>query len=182
MPMEWEEYERGEEIKAMGEVAAANLKAILEAHGQDDVASLNRSAYKYTDCGASVGALVYRGEDNSGEWVYGQQALGELKPDDAIMALSVSSIVEGVDQETDTHVIDLFDEAFETPEMAAAAYGAALDAVEKEAASIWNESHGCPTCAAHWRENGAEGCGEGDDGVTPIWDECPDCGGSGSVI
>jgi hypothetical protein len=177
------EYERGEELKAMGQAAAENLKAILSQHSADNVADLARNAYKYTDCGASVSALLYAGEDNPGKWVYGD-SLRELKADDFITALSVSSMIEGVDQATATIIIDLFDESFETADMAAAAYGAALDATEKAASDIWNETHGCPTCAKHFGNvgaNGIESC-EGDDGVTPVWDKCPDCGGHGSVI
>jgi len=179
MPREWEEYERGEEIKSMGQVATANLKAILEANSADNVAQLNRYAYKYTDCGASVGVLIHRGLDS--EWIYDSDALRNLKPDDFIMALSVNSIVEGVDEGTDSHIVDLFDEAFETPEMAADAYARALEEVEKEAADIWNDTHGCETCAKHWNET-IETELEGDDGVTPVWVDCPDCGGQGSAF
>jgi hypothetical protein len=173
------DYERDEEFKAMGQAAAENLKAILGEH--ENVASLARSAYKYTDCGASLGVLLYAGEDNPGKWVYGDE-LRNLKPDDFITALSVSSIVEGVDRTTETRIVDLFSDAFETPEMAAKAYETALQAVEDEASEIWNDTHGCPTCAKHFGNCGEFGPFEGDDGITPVWDECPDCKGSGSVI
>jgi hypothetical protein len=172
---EYEEYERGEEFKAMGNHATECLRAILAAHDADSLARLARSAYKYTDCGASIGVMVYAGEDNPGRWVYGEN-LRDIKPDDFVCALSVSSIVEGCDSGTSTHIVDLFNEAFETPEHAAQAYAAALDAIDEEARGIWDDTHGCPTCAKHFGE------GEGDDGMTRVWDECPDCKGEGSVI
>ncbi|SHG89180.1 hypothetical protein [Bradyrhizobium erythrophlei] len=175
------EYERGEELKAMGQAAQENLRAILEANDADNVGQLARKAYKYTDCGASVGALLYAGEDNPGSWVWGEDLSVEGS---FFTALSVTSIVEGVDQTTTTHVIDLLDEKFETPKQAAEAYGAALIAVEDEATTIWNDTHGCPTCATHFgnvASNGIETC-KGDDGITPVWDKCPDCKGYGSII
>ena len=82
-----------------------------------------------TNCGAALGALIYAGEDNSGRWVYGS-GLRDLKPDDFVMVLSVSSIVEGIDQTTETHIVDLFDDSFETPDDAAKAYGAALQEIQ----------------------------------------------------
>jgi hypothetical protein len=178
---EYEEYERGEEFKAMGQAAKACLDAILADHGADTLSELARNLYKYSDCGAALGALVYAGEDNPGRWVYGDE-LRNLKPDDFVCALSVSSIVEGVEQCTETHIVDLFDDKFETPEQANAAYGTAVEAVEAEADEIWKQTHGCPTCAKHYGNCGEFGPIEGNDGMTPIWDECPDCKGHGTVI
>jgi hypothetical protein len=90
--------------------------------------------------------------------------------------------VEGVERTTETRIVDLLSDAFETPEMAAKAYETAVQAVEDEASEIWNDTHGCPTCAKHFGNCGEFGPFEGDDGITPVWDECPDCKGSGSVI
>jgi hypothetical protein len=172
------EYERAQEEAARGKHAQECLQAIISQHTLGDtVASLARSAYKYTDCGAALGVLVY-----PGRWVYG--SLHDVKPDDFICALSISSIVEGVEVCTSTHIVDLFDPAFETPDHAVAAYAAALAAVEAEAQEIWDGTHGCPSCAKHWldtRHDQNSGI-EGDDGITPVWAECPDCGGHGSII
>ena len=60
------------------------------------------------------------------EW---QRAARSQAGNDFVMALSVSSIVEGIDQSTETHIVDLFDDSFETPDDAAKAYSAALQAV-----------------------------------------------------
>ncbi len=171
MTSSWEEYQRGEEMKALGEVAQENLKAILEDHGCETVGTLARNAYKYTDCGAALSVTL-----DGGEEVYGG-ALRELPYDAPITAISVSSIVEGAEQTTEEHTVNLLDEAYETPAMAAAAYNAALEAVEAEASEIWNQSHGCPACAEHFGN-----VTEGDDGMTPVWPECPECGGEGSIL
>jgi hypothetical protein len=130
------EYERAEEFKAMSQAAKACLDAILADHSADTLSELARNLYEYTDCGAALGALIYVGEDNPGRWVYDDE-LRNLKPDDFVCALSVSSIVEGVEQCTETRIIDLFDDKFETSEQASAAYGAAVQAVEDEANEIW---------------------------------------------
>jgi len=177
--MTYEEYERGEEMKAQGEVAQANLKAILDDHGCETVGQLARNAYKYTDCGAWLSVEVWGYERST--IVHGD-AVRDLPTDAPIIAIHVGSIVEGVDGGVDAHIVDLLDEAFEEPAMAAAAYNRALEEVEKEAEDIWNETHGCTTCAQHWRDEGWLGGGSGGDGVTRVWDECPACSGSGSII
>ena len=177
------QYERDEEIKARGKAAHECLMAVLQNYGCDHVGDLNRMVYKYTDCGASLGALVYAGDDNPGNWVYGSD-LRELPADAFICALSLSSIVEGVDQCTDTHIVDLFSENFANPAYALDAYQKALQAVETEATEIWKATHGCHICAMHFgfvSSNGLEVC-EGNDGCTPVWPDCPECGGHGAVI
>ncbi len=148
----------------------ANLQAILDAHDADNLSQLAHYVYKYTDCGAHLSALV------DGAWVHDR--LDKVDPE-RVTALAVGSIVEGVEQTTITHEI-----AFEhaTPEQSAADYSAALDATEKEADEIWRNTHGCPKCAEHAGFASEWGVIEGDDGMTPIWDECPECGGHGSVI
>jgi hypothetical protein len=174
----WEDYQRGEELKALGEIAQANLQAILDDHGCDNVGQLAHAAYKYTDCGVSLGVRL----DNDNAF-YGSD-LYALDPRAPIVALMVSSIVEGVDEGTSTVTINLLDEAFETTGFAVRAYDAALEQVEHEAEAIWRDTHGCPTCAKHFgnvASNGFEEC-EGDDGITPIWVDCPDCDGDGSII
>lgn len=184
MPQSWESYIRGEEHAHDAAAQQAKmcrcLSAILREHSADHLGDLARYAYKYTDCGASIGALLWRGEDNPGLWVYGSDLRNVNMSEEIVTALSVSSIVEGVDQETETHIVDLL--TIRGPKTAAKAYNAALDAVEHEAKEIWKQTHGCPTCAKHWNNCGEFGQIEGDDGMTPIWDECPDCGGDGTVI
>jgi hypothetical protein len=155
--------------------AVRNLAAILADQGAETVWELSRYVYKFTDCGALVGVMVYH-EGDEGTWVFGSD-IAKLKGDDGLIcALSVSSIVEGVEQCTETYAIDLFDERFATPADAVKAFAACVAEVEKEAQAIWNATHGCPTCAGH------HGKGEGNDGVTAVWTDCPDCNGLGEVI
>jgi len=55
-----------------------------------------------------------------------------------------------------------------------------FDEVEAQALVIWNDTHGCDVCQAHWV---AEGFGDGTlDGAVPVWKDCPDCQGHGTVI
>jgi hypothetical protein len=46
--------------------------------------------------------------------------------------------------------------------------------VEDEAQRIWDETHGCDSCRRH--------LGVEEDSLSPVWEECPDCGGHGTVI
>ena len=105
--------------------------------GETDIEQAKRSTYKYTDCGAFLQTT-----------------------EDSIL---VGSIVEGVDEGTETHVLEF---PFEISE-----YWEALQAVEDEAAKIWNETHGCPSC------------GEDDECMyVPINPKCPVCHGEGIII
>ncbi len=97
-------------------------------------------------------------------------------PDPRPSGVRIGSIVEGVDAATD--IIDLRfpftkDDLFE-----------ALDDIEKQAHEIWMATHGCETCLAHWQEERGtdeNGCPL-EWGATPVWLECPNCGGQGTVI
>lgn len=138
------------------------------------VERISRRVYKYTDCGAWLAPI------QSEVWDPQHGHLPARHPDGALVGVAVGSIVEGVD-DASTEVHDL---PFPFAEKA---FWAALQAVEDEASSLWKQTHGCATCCAHWKAEGwtTDEFGnefEGDDGCTPIWDECPDCGGSGAII
>lgn len=98
--------------------------------------------YKYTDCGAWVDARD----------VGGQPGIG------------IGSIVEGVDQTTDTQTL-----AFPFTEKQ---LWDALQHVEEQAEEIWMDTHGC------------EACGEEDPetGYRHVNPDCKTCGGHGGVI
>jgi hypothetical protein len=54
-----------------------------------------------------------------------------------------------------------------------------------DAKCIWNETHGCRTCAKHWIAEGAlyEDFGPTlEVGDCPVWSDCPDCHGDGEVF
>ena len=93
--------------------------------------------------------------------------------------IMVSSIVEGVDECTETIEVD-WDQFNLYPKDLAKQFWQACDDIEKEVDSIWNDTHGCETCRQHWN---APGNGEYDEfDHFPVWTDCPDCGGDGVSI
>lgn len=95
-----------------------------------------------------------------------------------IVAISVGSIVEGVDYDCDTQVIEI-DPDME-PEALLQKWNEAVKAVEDQAREIWNDTHGCETCRAHWI---AEGIPDGETELgCPVWMDCPACEGAGTII
>ena len=159
----------------------------------DSPSELYRQAYKYTSCGAylSVQIQYYKTIEPDGfnefpfdqlvsEWVdCGELSrLGTWKDMDQqgmlVTSLLVGSIVEGVDYGTDNIEVDA-KQTEEDPSEYRKRFDAALIEVEQQADSIWNDTHGCEACAEHWGINL-------DDEMSPIWTECPDCDGTGSVI
>ena len=196
------EYDHDERDNSIVEAAFADYSG----PGQ-----MYRSVYKYTACGPTVGFCIeyievlppdgfddYPHEVARSKWVYCDDlyTLGTwsdmARQGQLILAISVSSIVEGVDQTTDTHEVschpdDLADE--ETPEDGGDLHRTlhrlffeALTRVDDEADAIWQDTHGCETCAAHWGNAGPYGPLEGCDGVTPVWKDCPDCEGHGAAF
>lgn len=110
----------------------------LEELGVDSESSAKKMIYKGTDCGASLNF------DSDG--------------------VSVGSIVEGCDHETETHeyhyggfTLDMF-------------YNG-LEMVEEEAKEIWNETHGCRDCDPRF-----------EDELVPVNPECKSCNGEGIII
>lgn len=177
-------------------------KAFPDAEGLGD---LYLQTYKYTACGPWLSAKIqytkvletdgYNGdmpcEKEVVEWVHSTDLyrLGSWSDMDSqgmlVTALKVGSIVEGVDYGTDEHGLEV-KQLGEDPEQFAKRFYKAVEEVNAEANSIWNDTHGCETCAKHWHEEGvlshSYGRFEGNDGVTPIWKDCPACGGAGNVI
>lgn len=152
-----------------------------------------RSVYKWTTCGAGMG--MYVTSVNVNKWVYCDELykLGtwdEMRfAGKGVASLSCSSIVEGIDATTDEHVIELEDHP--TAVGLHDAFFEALDEVESEAQTLWDDTHGCPECARHWLE--ANGTREITDwkgydderwevADTPIWTDCKNCGGLGEPI
>lgn len=160
-------------------------KALEDYSGPYDV---YRSTYKYTPCGPTVGFTFYAeyGQDNGepgpastyeppenrtfycddlrqfGSWAdLREQGL-------LITEMSVSSIVEG--EVTSTHYVDCDGFTFE-PEDIRKAFDDAVEAVNKEANDIWNETHGCEDCFDY---------PEGE--LHPVDPDCKTCGGHGTSI
>lgn len=178
----------------------------------DSPCDVYRSTYKYTACGPSVGFEVeyievlppdgfndYPSEVTRRKWFYCSDLheLGTWKNMDEhgilVTGVSVSSIVEGVDQCTDNHEIDVTPDALGEKETdkdggelwrtLARLFREAVKAVNDEANEIWHQTHGCETCAKHWEGNPANWTdNDWDIGETPVWTDCPDCDGHGTVI
>lgn len=156
----------------------------------DSPAELARIAYKYTDCGPWVSFQI-----NGERWVHSgsHRVLGTWeemdKRGELVTKIMVGSIVEGVDCETDEVEIKVDPEG--DPDALSTEFWEAISAVNSEAESIWQSTHGCPTCAKHWLEETSEFAvlnwkGDEDErwdvGDTQIWAECPDCSGFGTII
>ena len=159
----------------------------------DSPNELYRQVYKYTTCGAylSVQIEYYKTIEPDGfndfpfdklvsEWVHCGElgALGTWKDLDQqgvlVTAMMVGSIVEGVDQCTESIEVEA-NQLDEEPEEYAKRFYAALGEVEQEAESIWNDTHGCETCAKHYEI-------DLDEELSPVWTDCPDCQGHGTSI
>lgn len=146
----------------------------------ESLGQLYKSVYKGTSCGAALSVTIMDPDSNVKDvhcddlW-----SLGSFEDMDKagllIRALGVSSIVEGVDQCTDTYWLDWQPEMVEPEEMRQEFWDN-LDKVEEEANDIWMQTHGCDTCAKHW------GIDPDNWGDIPVWTDCPDCDGEGTVI
>jgi hypothetical protein len=148
----------------------------------DSLGQLQRAVYKYVDCGPSMGATVLQ-PNGEKKRVYcsGLYSLGTwLEMKDQVIEICVSSIVEGCDQETDTYEIVL---EGKTPAKIRKEFWDAVDEVDKEAKSIWNQTHGCDACKKHWEEDSGYVCMDGFSAyMVPVWTDCPECEGHGIII
>ena len=157
----------------------------------DSPAKLYRQVYKYTDCGAYLSMTIEYMEvsgtcfDDYHEQIvqktlHGDESrhLGTWKEMDErgqlIVSFTVGSIVEGVDEGTDNIEVEA-KQLDETPSEYRSQFHAALLEIEIQASSIWNETHGCETCAKHLGIDLNEE-------MSPVWTECPDCNGNGIPI
>lgn len=166
---------------------------------------LYRSVYKYTACGPSMGAYLYYTKepepymDESGPagGGFGKEVYEYVYCDDLrkfgtwqdlrengvlILGIGVSSIVEGVDQETGFYEVEWTPLETEPDELREQFWKAVEDC-NNEADDIWKSTHGCDTCLAHWKSEGftLTEYGEMDVGNTPVWEDCPHCGGDGVI-
>ena len=176
-------------------------EAFPDANGLGD---LYRQTYKYTACGPWLSARIqyikvlepsgfdeYPHEQEVVEWVHSDALyrLGSWSDMDSqgvlVTALMVGSIVEGCDHGTGEYEVEV-KQLDEEPEQFAERFYKVVEEVNAEANFIWNDTHGCETCAKHWHDQGvlshSYGRFEGNDGITPVWKDCPDCGGAGSII
>ena len=168
----------------------------------DSPAELYRQVYKWTACGAYLSVRInyfetiepdgfndYPSDVERSTWIHCGElhSLGSWKDLDEkgilVTALLVGSIVEGVDYGTDDIELEI-NQTGEEPEAFNKRFYSAIDEVEAQALSIWNDTHGCDTCLEHWAKEA---------GITeqnllniwdsvPVWKDCPECQGHGMVI
>lgn len=176
-----------------------SIKRLKEAFPDaDGPGELYRVTYKYTDCGPSVGfnvRMIQEARDLEAgpnrepfervteRWIYCDDTykLGTwdemLAAGMEVLAISVSSIIEGVDYDTETIEIEIDGK---TSQQIYDEFFAAVEEVNRQACEIWNDTHGCETCRAYWIKEGLPN-GETEFGC-PVWKECPDCDAAGTVI
>jgi hypothetical protein len=104
---------------------------LLKAYGAENWGQFYRSIYRDTNCGASVGVL-FHGADKP---VYCDRLYGYGK-DSWPLQIYISSIVEGVEQTTDTYIVNLCEPN------AGKQLSKAIASVEEEADAIWVEAYG----------------------------------------
>jgi len=168
-------------------------EAFPDAKGLGD---LYRQTYKYTECGPWLSAQiqyikVIESDGYGSDMPYEQKVIEWVHSDDLynlgtwadmdskgilVTALMVGSIVEGCDHGTEEHELEVKHLDEEAQEFAERFYKT-VEEINAEAKTIWNDTHGCETCAIHWQEDGLKF--DGADGATPVWEDCPECGGDG---
>jgi len=172
-------------------------EAFPDAKGLGD---LYRQTYKYTECGPWLSAQVqyikviepdgfddYPHEQMVIEWVHSDDLyrLGTWADMDSkgilVTALMVGSIIEGCDYETGQYELEV-KHLDEEPKEFAERFYKTVEEVNAEANLLWNATHGCETCAQHWNKDNLCDPFDGADGFTPVWKDCPDCGGDGACI
>jgi len=129
--------------------------------GEKTVADIERTVYKYTNCGAW---FSFEGRLNE-EWDC--KGLEPQLINDPLHnsggEVTVGSIVEGVDWGTEEYTLQF---PFTLVE-----FNQALDDVEEEAELIWNDTHGCDDCSP-FTELGYRI-------INPV---CPTCKGEGIIM
>lgn len=113
------------------DVMEENCREFMAQFSSTDWYGFYRPVYKGTDCGPTVGVRVY-GADSP---VYCDD-LRKVPADAPVLQVHVSSIVEGSNAVTETHVIDM------KVEGALKRFWEALESVNAEACDLWDEANG----------------------------------------
>ena len=147
-----------------------NLKEFMEARGfgEESLKDIERTTYKYTDCGAWI---VERKEEREYASIFLEESMNPRYYSHPV-GLTVGSIVEGVDYDCDAVTVTY---PFELDE-----FWKALKAVEEQADEIWKDTHGCEDC---WGELQSDEHGNVREfGNWPINGTCKTCDGHGAII
>ena len=152
--------------------ATDTILKLADEYNCETVGDLYRIIYKYTACGPSMGIEIYAECDEPIQYycddLYKISIESLANEETYITKIFISSIVEGVDEGTQT--ITLADGC--TPDT----FWKAVEKINSEASDIWMQTHGCETCAKHF-------CIDLDEEMySPVWLECPDCDGEGQII
>ena len=143
------EYEKMQECAAIGQALAECVKAIMAEHDATTLYGLQRAAYKYTECGVSVGFRLF---DGSYMW-NGDDRADEESLVTRIEDICISSIVEGSDAEVPPVWLDLLgiadgsdsicekypDES--AGQLAVRRWYDVLESVNDEACALWHEAN-----------------------------------------
>lgn len=143
------EYEKMQECAAIGQALAECVKAIMAEYDATLLSQLQRSAYKYTDCGASVG---FRLMDGTFIW-NGYDRAQDPKCVADVEDICISSIVEGSDAEVPPVWLNLLgiadgsDQICErysdetVGKLAVRRWYDVLESVNDEACALWHEAN-----------------------------------------
>lgn len=156
-------WQASEEANARGQIITACAKAIFDAHDAETMAELQRTIYKYIDCGPAVSFELYQDDEadsleahmggtepRPSRFVYVGDKRAETisQPWLCIRQIGVSSIVENSDAEIPVRWLDL--EAYaddernegDLPELckqAVADFDMLVQWVNDEACALWDE-------------------------------------------
>jgi hypothetical protein len=188
--MGWSKYIRDQDNAAHMEEQAREqdmLPWLCKFSDYDSPHEMYRAFYKYTDCGPWVSVHV------DGYWVHcgNLHTLGRwdqmARRGEIVDEVLIGSIVEGCDQDADSSPVRLCDLRSRRSKRGAitrasvrAAFARAITDVNDSAVAIWNDTHGCDTCLAHWAEEGA--VDELGQEARAVWPDCPDCKGHGAIL
>lgn len=126
------QYECVCEDQGIGAGMEACVEAIIQDNGAgDSIADVYRSVYKYTPCGPWISVRLHDGTLVHCDKLHGVKA-GEID------AIQVGSIIEGSDACVEADWIKLRGLA---PEEAVKQFNAAVQWVNDEATSLWNEAN-----------------------------------------
>lgn len=143
------EYEQMQESAAIGQALAECVKAVMEEYDATTLYDLQRAAYKYTECGVSVGfrlfdgLYIWNGDDRADE----ESLVTHVKD------ICISSIVEGSDAEVPPVWLNLLGIADGSDsicekypdetvgQLAVRRWHNVLESVNDEACALWHEAN-----------------------------------------
>lgn len=144
------EYHEICESAAIGQALAECVKAIMEEYDATLLSQLQRSAYKYTDCGPSVGFQLH---DGSYIW-NGDGRARDSKCVADVEDICIGSIVEGSDAEVPPVWLNLLKIADGSDpicdkhpdktvgQLAVQRWYDVLEEVNSEACALWHQANG----------------------------------------